>query len=65
MEQLQFPLEQPRKKRKKRRAGSQLADAAFVREATKILQWTLGPKPPAWRVYRLARALREAADGRP
>lgn len=67
MEQLQFSLEHPRKKRKKRRARApaESTDAAFVRDATDILQYTLGPNPPGWRIYRLARLLREAADAQP
>jgi hypothetical protein len=34
---------------------------AAMRDATDIRQWTDGPKPASWRVYRLAQAL---TDGR-
>jgi hypothetical protein len=33
------------------------ASAEAMRDATDIRQWTDGPKPEPWRVYRLARAL--------
>lgn len=36
------------------------AFAEALRDATDIRQWTDGPNPPPWRVYRLAQALKNA-----
>jgi hypothetical protein len=38
------------------------AFAEAMRDATDIRQWTDGPKPAPWRVYRLAQALVERHD---
>jgi hypothetical protein len=36
------------------------AFAEAMRDATDVRQWTDGPKPASWRVYRLAQALIDA-----
>lgn len=43
-----------------RQARSPAKEAAFaeaMRDATDIREWTDGPRPASWRVYRLAQAL--------
>jgi hypothetical protein len=44
-------------------ASARPKDPAFaeaLRDATDIRQWTDGPNPAPWRVYRLAQALKNA-----
>jgi hypothetical protein len=46
-----------------RQARSPAKDAAFssaMADATDIRQWTDGPRPASWRIYRLAQALTNA-----
>lgn len=60
MEQPSFDLPLP-KHRRKRASSAPAIDAAYaqaLRDATDIREWTDGPRPAPWRIYRLAQALK-------
>ena len=58
-QQASFDLPLP-KHRRKRKSVEPVINAAFaeaLRDAADIREWTDGPRPPPWRVYRLAQVL--------
>ena len=59
--QASFDLPLPKHRRKRASSARERPiDAAFaeaLRDAAEIRQWTDGPRPAPWRIYRLAQAL--------
>jgi hypothetical protein len=52
-----LPLPQYRRKRKPVEPAINAAFAQALRDAADIREWTDGPRPAPWRIYRLAQAL--------
>jgi hypothetical protein len=59
--QASFDLPLPRYRRRKRKPAPAISSAfaEALRDAAEIRQWTDGPRPAPWRIYRLAQALVE------